>query len=1010
MLSAKFHEFYWASYKSKDAYRYYRLGNNTDKPIKLGYLRDGVFVIGTQQYKYLNGEELQSMGYVFGRGSLRKVSTEGNEVPVDDDFGGYEEISITPLGIDADTKYKISNRTANYQEIDLYRYDSEGRAALIRMDPFSTIVMKSEEFMMSDFLELQKKDILRVENKNQTYNTRDWFKLKPLKDWFKVLTAKETDNIGKIRDNYYYRLTNESDEKITLRFPPEYNKYLELPKKGAPHNIQVVKGITLMNVGKEKIIDMYDNYLINLEALGLEKETNYKISNRAAELLTIKNYHPDRKAIDVPPFASRLMNSENLKWYDFLKYQSLDQIQIERTDQAYGIWDWIRLKPFVEWLKKLISKNADLIGKIKDNYYYRLNNKTDKDIELAISSQDGLGNTPFILPRKGNSQNTKVLSGITLNAMGKGKILDLVNSNLINFQPLEIKLDTDYRIVNRTEHRIGIMNYNRENKLVIPPLGTRLITSDKLKWYDFLEWYWQDLILVEPDNQSFMSSVGLSRIRDWIKLLPGLVLVGLAGIGIPLWIVFNFGGGKDLLDFINNNSMASIGKTGVDVAGLVIYSQTELAMVGLGRIFQVGFICIASILPALFYYLFGRQQVEKLREKFFRDVLVLDPHIYTLSGAEAKYDTLLNSAFGSGSSSSPLSILLLIFSTALLVTGWTLTLTPYGPPPPNATSLIQFFIIDPKPLTLGFLGVYFFSINMIFRRYVRADLTPKTYASIIVRLLVSLVLVFTIGVLDGGSASIGNGLLAVAFIIGVFPEDGFRMIRDSARKIVPGLRGGEEEKFPITELEGMNQYDQARLLEEGIENIENLAHHTLIDLLAFTRIPTARLVDMFDQAILYLHLGIFNHTDNKANGKSDNNKPDTEDARSDSDNTLTGKDLLKYLKSQGIRTATDLVDVLKRGNIDELKDSIDPSRVKLSRLLTIKVTLEDDECLSFFSTWKKESSRNSDFKSPIMTDPNMFFDLGAKDSDTLTNTSQSVQIEVQTGQPTDLSPSLPSSA
>ena len=105
-------------------------------------------------------------------------------------------------------------------------------------------------------------------------------------------------------------------------------------------------------------------------------------------------------------------------------------------------------------------------------------------------------------------------------------------------------------------------------------------------------------------------------------MLPEILLVALAGFGIPLWIVYYFGDGSNLLSSFVAKEMFVPGQEG-------------LALLGLGRLFQLAFICVASILPALFYYLFGRQQVGKLREKFFHDILVLDPHLYTLSEAEA---------------------------------------------------------------------------------------------------------------------------------------------------------------------------------------------------------------------------------------------------------------------------------------------------------------------------------------------------------------------------------------
>lgn len=624
--------------------------------------------------------------------------------------------------------------------------------------------------------------------------------------------------------------------------------------------------------------------------------------------------------------------------------------------------------------KFFTRSKIDFIGNISDAQYYRIGNRTKESIQLDVKDLEKAVGLPKHFPLQPDKKEN--FTGRALNAIGKEEILEQVYKGNISFQPLNIDRDTTYRISNRTGRRVGIPNIEEEKgygNLVIPPFGTRTINSELLKYYKFLEWQRQDLIRVEREDQAYDGASSLSRLWGWVKLLPGFIFVGLAGVGIPLWIVYNYGGGEELLA-----------------------SGEIFGLAGLGRIFQLGLICVASILPALFYYLFGRQQVEKLREKFFHDILVLDPHLYTLSEADAKYSTLLSSAFGAGSSNSPFAILLLIISTALFVTGWTLTITPYGPLPQPANSLTDFFKITVSPLSLSFLGVYFFSINMIFRRYVRADLTPKTYASIIVRLLVSLVLVLTISVLPANGALMENGFLAVAFIIGVFPEDGFRIIRDAARKAVPGLRGGGDEKYPITELEGMNQYDQARLLEEGIENIENLAHHNLIELLAFTRIPTARLVDMFDQAILYLHLGIFDSQkeDSQGNSQASGETP------VHNGSSKSGKELLHYLKSFGVRTATDLDEILKDENT--VKAIGDENMI--NHLWTIRTTFRDDEWLSYIMNWRRESSKEAAVRASFVTDPDKFYDTGSKETDSPSWTQVDTESKPAAEEPTNSPP------
>jgi hypothetical protein len=108
-------------------------------------------------------------------------------------------------------------------------------------------------------------------------------------------------------------------------------------------------------------------------------------------------------------------------------------------------------------------------------------------------------------------------------------------------------------------------------------------------------------------------------------------------------------------------------------------------------------------------------------------------------------------------------------------------------------------------------------------------------------------------------------------------------------KIFPNFKA----KHPITELEGISLYDQARLSEEGVENVETLAHHNMIELMLRSGIPVARLVDLMDQAILYLHTtGIVTEP-----GPDDKNK-----------SPMRGIDILR---NEGIRTATDLLAVEK---------------------------------------------------------------------------------------------------
>ena len=640
------------------------------------------------------------------------------------------------------------------------------------------------------------------------------------------------------------------------------------------------------------------------------------------------------------------------------------------------------------------------------NRYYRLRNKTNDPIELHLQGDTAIDHPITIQGQKG-----KVLDGNTLIAIGREVIRRYEELEQLSVRDLVIDVGANYIIHNETADLISIQTYEQDPQhseaLIIPPFGSRWLSSEFLKDYDFLNWKRTKLILVDlmidkkPDQAaqvikwllaslfglfilasaasailgqqtinwmtfgitsavfvvllaaSHMMSLTESErkniatsVWEWLKLTPGIGMILLAGVGLPLWIVYEFGEGQRLL------------------------GSSDFSLVLLGRLIQVGFISVAAILPALLYYLFGRQQIEKLREGFFREVVVLDPHVHTLSEARTKYDPLLDSVYGAGNSNSPFAIVLLVVSTALLVMGWVMVLLPIGPAPVNTAGLIAYITPNYTVFTLGFLGTYFFAVNLIFRRYVRADLTPKTYAYITVRLLITLVLVWAISAMPefASGTAIQAGLLTIAFVIGVFPETGLALIMNQWRKITRMRSPGTDATFPLSDLEGMNLYDQARLLEEGIENIENLAHHNLVEMMARTRLPTARLVDMFDQAILYLHLGI-------VQGEEAADIDGKTDAASMADKkSLTGKALLNQFKSYGIRTATDLIECMPKDG--DCSPQALAAIFDIERLKVIVRALQDDEWLDYIMNWRSASRRND----PI-TNPYGFYYAGSpKDS------------------------------
>jgi hypothetical protein len=288
----------------------------------------------------------------------------------------------------------------------------------------------------------------------------------------------------------------------------------------------------------------------------------------------------------------------------------------------------------------------------------------------------------------------------------------------------------------------------------------------------------------------------------------------------------------------------------------------------------------------------------------------------------------------------------------------------------------------------GFLGAYFFGLNMLFLRYVRSDLKPKAYTHLVVRILAVCTLCYVLPLTSnafgdpatdegppvteagptnatnakpiavGGTNGVGTlpsakpteqmasnaasvWVLAVAFIVGVFPQTGINLIieflrqRKVLRRAMPSL----QEKQTLDELEGVSLYDRTRLIEEGIENIEHLAHHDLVDLVLHTRIPVPRLVDWVDQSILYLHLGVGNepfaedgpseaNQDSSAHAKATDpnthNDPPEDNRRGD-----TGFNSFQILRKHGIRNATSL----ERAWTEQGEDGKFKANVELQSLL-----------------------------------------------------------------------------
>jgi hypothetical protein len=185
--------------------------------------------------------------------------------------------------------------------------------------------------------------------------------------------------------------------------------------------------------------------------------------------------------------------------------------------------------------------------------------------------------------------------------------------------------------------------------------------------------------------------------------------------------------------------------------------------------------------------------------------------------------------------------------------------------------------------------------------------------------------------------------LVLAFVAGILPETAIRVVQDYLRSFLRrrGDLGALTDRHPLTNLDEIDIYDRARLVDEGVNNVEALAHHDVIDLMLQTRIPAPRLVDWLDQAILYLHVGGYGGAEDRSR-----------------------RTALDRLGRYGIRTATDLEGAVAAAiERDKLGKSDHDSLASLLRILpgsegsphpvrVILDVMDDEEWMHNLRCWR----------------------------------------------------------
>jgi len=210
-------------------------------------------------------------------------------------------------------------------------------------------------------------------------------------------------------------------------------------------------------------------------------------------------------------------------------------------------------------------------------------------------------------------------------------------------------------------------------------------------------------------------------------------------------------------------------------------------------------------------------------------------------------------ASGSGDSSdgdyvvSTESLFPVFLATAVLAVGWAAVLwdTSFLTAPAGVWDVLKY----------AFLGAYAFVTGMLIRRFFQSDLRPSAYATAVLRIVLVLLVVAVVHqVVRATAPAVNSAELAAAFVIGFFPLVGLQVLQrvtsKALRVVVPPLTS----EYPLDQLDGMNLWYEARLTEEGVEDMQNLTTMNLVDVILHTRVPPGRLVDWIDQAFLLIHL------------------------------------------------------------------------------------------------------------------------------------------------------------
>lgn len=171
------------------------------------------------------------------------------------------------------------------------------------------------------------------------------------------------------------------------------------------------------------------------------------------------------------------------------------------------------------------------------------------------------------------------------------------------------------------------------------------------------------------------------------------------------------------------------------------------------------------------------------------------------------------------------------------------------------------FVADPSSvwdvLKFAFLGAYTFIAQLLLRRFFASDLRPSAYTSALLRIVVvlfSVAALYQVLMIWLPEPNAIRWQAAIAFVAGFVPVVAMQVLVKAISALLRVAIHSFGSDYPLSQIDGLTIWYEARLAEENIEDMQNLVTANLIDVILHTRVPVGRLIDWVDQAYLFLHL------------------------------------------------------------------------------------------------------------------------------------------------------------